>query len=321
MSSARLLNYEELLTLLAQIEACINSRPLTFVSNDPNDLTALTPGHFLIGNAIRHDAESDYSTLNLRSRWDLIQPQRDYFWNRWSCEYLHQLQERRKWRTSHPDVNIGDLVMFKEQNKPLQWKLARIVQIFPGEDDHVRVVLLRTPKGLLKRPITKICPLPYRGLLNYEELLTLLAQIEACINSRPLTFVSNDPNDLTALTPGHFLIGNAIRHDAESDYSTLNLRSRWDLIQPQRDYFWNRWSCEYLHQLQERRKWRTSHPDVNIGDLVMFKEQNKPLQWKLARIVQIFPGEDDHVRVVLLRTPKGLLKRPITKICPLPYRG
>ncbi|UYV63695.1 hypothetical protein LAZ67_2005337 [Cordylochernes scorpioides] len=159
---SRLLNYEELLTLLAQIEACLNSRPLTFVSNDPNDLTALTPGHFLIGNAIRHDAESDHSALNLRSRWDLIQPQRDYFWNRWSCEYLHQLQERRKWRTSHPDVNIGDLVMLKEQNKPLQWKLARIVQIFPGEDDHVRVVLLRTPKGLLKRPITKICPLPYK---------------------------------------------------------------------------------------------------------------------------------------------------------------
>ncbi|UYV73344.1 hypothetical protein LAZ67_10002797 [Cordylochernes scorpioides] len=159
---SRLLNYEELLTLLAQIEACLNSRPLTFVSNDPNELTALTPGHFLIGNAMRHDAESDHSTLNLRFRWSLIQPQRDYFWNRWSCEYLHQLQERRKWRTSHPDVNIGDLVMLKEQNKPLQWKLARIVQIFPGEDDHVRVVLLRTPKGLLKRPITKICPLPYK---------------------------------------------------------------------------------------------------------------------------------------------------------------
>ncbi|UYV65529.1 hypothetical protein LAZ67_3004603, partial [Cordylochernes scorpioides] len=158
------------------------------------------------------------------------------------------------------------------------------------------------------------------SLLNYEELLTLLAQIEACLDSRPLTFVSNDQNDLTALTPGHFLIGNTIRHDAESDHSTLNLRSRWNLIQPQRDYFCNRWSCEYLHQYQERKKWRTSHPDVNIGDLVMLKEQDKPLHWKLARIVQIFPGEDNHTRVVLLRTPKSLLKRPITKICPLPYK-
>ncbi|UYV71018.1 hypothetical protein LAZ67_8001422 [Cordylochernes scorpioides] len=159
---SRLLNYEELLTLLAQIEACLNSRLLTFVSNDPNDLTELTPGHFHIGNAIRHDAESDHSTLDLRSRLNLIQPQREYFWNRWSCECLHQLQERRKWRTSHPDVNIGDLVMLKEQDKPIHWKLARIVQIFPGEDDHTRVVLLRTPKGVLKRPITKICPLPYK---------------------------------------------------------------------------------------------------------------------------------------------------------------
>ncbi|UYV63321.1 PSMB2 [Cordylochernes scorpioides] len=141
---------------------------------------ALTPGHFLIGNAIRHDAESDHSTLNLRSRWSLIQPQRDYFWNRWSFEYLHQLQERRKWRTSHPDVNIGDLVMLKEQNKPLQWKLARIVQIFPGEDDHVRVVLLRIPKGLLKRPITKICPLPYKECIVPLSYLITPDHIYSC---------------------------------------------------------------------------------------------------------------------------------------------
>ncbi|UYV73224.1 hypothetical protein LAZ67_10002223 [Cordylochernes scorpioides] len=145
-----LLNYEELLTLLAQIEVCLNSRPLTFVSNDPNDLTALTPGHFLIGNAIQHDAESDHSTLNLRFRWNLIQPQRDYFWNCWSY-----------------------LVMLKEQDKPLQWKLARIVQIFPGEDDHTRVVLLRTPKGLLKRPITKICPIPYKDQLESSKVVVL----------------------------------------------------------------------------------------------------------------------------------------------------
>ncbi|UYV66015.1 hypothetical protein LAZ67_3006192 [Cordylochernes scorpioides] len=170
------------------------------------------------------------------------------------------------------------------------------------------------------------------GCPTVEDAKGLMQQLIAVLGSGGFVlrkWVSNETSiieDLPlllrgkALTPGHFHIGNAIRHDAESDHSTLNLRSRWSLIQPQRDYFWNRWSCEYLHQLQERRKWRTSHPDVNIGDLVMLKEQNKPLQWKLARIVQIFPGEDDHVRVVLLRTPKALLKRPITKICPLPYK-
>ncbi|XP_025265819.1 uncharacterized protein LOC112638395 [Camponotus floridanus] len=43
--------------------------------------------------------------------------------------------------------------------------------------------------------------------LIFEEMSTLLAQIEACLNSRPLQALTDDPDDLSALTPGHFLIG------------------------------------------------------------------------------------------------------------------
>ncbi|XP_037929401.1 uncharacterized protein LOC119663870 [Teleopsis dalmanni] len=46
--------------------------------------------------------------------------------------------------------------------------------------------------------------------LTYEELETVVVKIEAILNSRPLTPMSNDPTDLTALTPGHLLIGEAL---------------------------------------------------------------------------------------------------------------
>ncbi|GFX39978.1 integrase catalytic domain-containing protein [Trichonephila clavipes] len=42
--------------------------------------------------------------------------------------------------------------------------------------------------------------------LTYEEFETFLTQIEACLNSRPLTPISNDSNDQSTLTPGHFII-------------------------------------------------------------------------------------------------------------------
>lgn len=46
---------------------------------------------------------------------------------------------------------------------------------------------------------------------TFEGISTLLAGIEACMNSRPICAMSDDPDDLVALTPGHFLIGEALR--------------------------------------------------------------------------------------------------------------
>ncbi|GFU48670.1 integrase catalytic domain-containing protein [Trichonephila clavipes] len=81
-------------------------------------------------------------------------------------------------------------------------------------------------------------------LLNFEECSTLLIQIEACLNSRPLTELSPDPSDFTALTPAHSLVGGPIHQFPEPSQPSRSvaLSERWNLIQRLRQYFWDRWS-------------------------------------------------------------------------------
>ena len=87
-----------------------------------------------------------------------------------------------------------------------------------------------------------------RALLTFEELSTLLSQIEAVLNSRPLVPLSEDPDDLTALTPGHFLIGESQTTVPEPslDEGNLSRLSRWQLIQQKLQSFWKHWSSGYL---------------------------------------------------------------------------
>jgi len=84
--------------------------------------------------------------------------------------------------------------------------------------------------------------------LTFEEMSTFLAQVEACLNSRPLRALSDDPDDLTALTPGHFLIGAPLLAVPEPSLVDRvdNSLSRWQLLQRMRDHYWKRWSQEYL---------------------------------------------------------------------------
>lgn len=66
-------------------------------------------------------------------------------------------------------------------------------------------------------------------LLTYEEMTTLLTQIEAILNSRPLCPLSDDPDDLTVLTPGHFCLGNAptVLPEPSLEHINSSRLSRW----------------------------------------------------------------------------------------------
>lgn len=155
-----------------------------------------------------------------------------------------------------------------------------------------------------------------------DELNTLLANIEAVLNSRPISACSNDPGDVSYLSPGHFLIGTAMNAYPEPNLVEvpMNRLNRWQKVEQCRQHFWKRWQREYLNQIQQRYKWhKPSESPYVIGRLVIVAEDNlPPLSWTLGRIADTFPGADGIVRTVSVRIGNRCYKRPVTKLYPLP---
>lgn len=158
-------------------------------------------------------------------------------------------------------------------------------------------------------------------LLTFEELTTLLSQIEAILNSRPLEPLTDDPSDVSALTPGHFLIGNALTTVPEPSLLKLNESrlAHWQLIQQRVQSFWAQWSAHYLQRQQSISKWHHASNAVQVGSLVLISDERlPPCKWPLARVLDLHPGKDGLARVATLKTATTTLTRPLTKLAPLP---
>lgn len=156
--------------------------------------------------------------------------------------------------------------------------------------------------------------------LTYEELNTVLTEIEAVLNSRPLTPMSADPCDFLPLSPGHFLVGRPLTAPACDDLTEEqpNRLNRYQRVEQIRQHFWARWSKEFISELQTRVKWTRNEAELKPNTFVVIKQDNlPPLKWMLGRIVKTIPGKDGVCRVADIQTSSGIVRRAYAKICPL----
>ncbi len=161
--------------------------------------------------------------------------------------------------------------------------------------------------------------------LDEESLHTLMCEVESIVNGRPITKLSDDPQDLEPLTPNHLLLmhnGPTLPPGIFAKHDNYGSR-RWRQVQYLADLFWHRWIREYLPTLQERQKWNVKHQNFAVGDIVLVLDKNSPRSsWPLGRILDTYANSDDGlVRSVKLKTNTSILTRPINKLVFLEAAG
>jgi hypothetical protein len=153
--------------------------------------------------------------------------------------------------------------------------------------------------------------------LDDESFRTLLCEVEAIINSRPLTSVSGSPDDLEPLTPNHILTMKpfVLPPPGHFQRDDVYLRKRWRRVQYLASLFWSRWKREYLLTLQQRQKWNKIQRNIQVGDLVLVKDDNLArCNWSMARVLSTVKDSKAVVRSVKLKTQSSELCRPIHKL-------
>ena len=204
----------------------------------------------------------------------------------------------------------------ESQGKICNFTTARkIIWTFsPGRAPHfggLWEAAVKSAKSLLRKLLGTLS-------LTVEEYATILTDVEATLNSRPLCPMNTQPEDgLDVLTPGHFLIGRSLSALPQHPMENLPMSSkkRWNICQKVSTEFWQRWSKEYLQTLQRRQKWKNPQRGFNVDDVFRIKDQELFVHsWPLAIITKLHTGADGRVRTVTLCTQKGVYTRPIIKL-------
>ncbi len=185
--------------------------------------------------------------------------------------------------------------------------------------------------GLTKTCLKKVLG---RSFVSLSELSTLLKEIQAVLNDRPLTYVNSDIQDLQPLTPSQLLFGYNVTAlpyppyaDDESSDPTFGDKDDISRAQHRRSalyhHFSSRFSKEYLSFLREIHslhhcKQSSSENHIKVGDIVLVADTDKPRHlWKLGLVSELILGSDKLCRAAVVRTPHGRTTRSILKLYPL----
>ena len=186
--------------------------------------------------------------------------------------------------------------------------------------------------GIVKRSLRKSIG---RKMLSLMQAQTLIKEVEAVVNSRPLVYVGEDINSTITLTPSHFLTPNPkigipeIEDDLDSDYTPVDntcnrLLRIWKKGQKLLNEFWRIWREQYLTSLRERTQSSLkvgrvlSHEVPKCGDVVLVKDNLPRGTWKIGKIIELNESKDKVIRSAKVKlSSQKVLNRPLSLLYPI----
>ncbi|MEW8544134.1 MAG: hypothetical protein AB2693_11425, partial [Candidatus Thiodiazotropha sp.] len=225
-------------------------------------------------------------------------------------------------------ILLEEDVLTYSANENIKWRY--IIELAPWMGGYYER-LIGLVKRSLRKAIGKLC-------MTYEQLFTILKEVEAVVNSRPLVYVEDDINSHITLTPSHFLTPNPkigiptceIDND-DADFSvksvsTDKLLLSWKKGLRHLDRFWKIWREEYLISLRERTQTKLkearkrSHHIAQQGDIVLVKDDLPRGNWRVGRITDLITSYDKQVRAANVMLPsKRIISRPLCLLYPIEW--
>jgi Pao retrotransposon peptidase/Family of unknown function (DUF5641)/Protein of unknown function (DUF1759) len=171
---------------------------------------------------------------------------------------------------------------------------------------------IRTVKSVLRGLLTK-----YEGLIDTSTLRTVLYEVMAVVNSRPLSVEDMSDPSGTIITPNHLLTGKTLcggilqtQPMVEFDPEEIYGRHRWRKAQAIAEEFWRVWKSQYLKNIIIRQKWANPDRDLCVGDVVIVDDgETNRGSWKVGIVDEVFPSKDNKIRAAKVRLGNRRLDR------------
>ena len=179
---------------------------------------------------------------------------------------------------------------------------------------------IRTTRAILNSLL-----ITHGSSLDGESFRTLLTEVEAIINSRPLTVEHiNNPRSVLPISPNNLLTGKSkvvLPPPGIFQKEDIYCRKRWRRIQHLANEFWSKWRKSYLVNLQKRTKWTKHCRNFQIGDVVLLDDDSQTRnKWPMALVTNTIVDKNGDVRSVQVKCSSSnesqdkFLNRPINKL-------